>query len=74
MTPDMVMQSLEFAQLVSCLAYGLQLSDWISIRRDFELWIFNIVETAIDHGDFGSWTKLIFIILWLSMAPIYSCV
>jgi hypothetical protein len=27
-------------------------SDWIHLRRDFELWTFNIVETAIDYGDF----------------------
>jgi hypothetical protein len=24
----------------------------MNLRRDFELWIFNIVETAIDYGDF----------------------
>ena len=47
------MQSLEFAQLVSCLALG------INLRRDLELWTFNIIETAIDYGDFGSWTKCI---------------
>ena len=29
--------------------WGLQLSDWMALRRDFELWI--IVETAIDYGD-----------------------
>ena len=39
------------------LLWGLQLSDWIDLRRDFELWTFNIIETAIDYGDFGSWTK-----------------
>ena len=37
---DMEIQSLEFAQLVSCLALVLQLSDWINLRRNFELWIF----------------------------------
>ena len=29
----------------------------MDLRRDFELWTFNIIETAIDYGDFGSWTK-----------------
>jgi hypothetical protein len=32
----------------------------MDLRRDFELWTFNIVETAIDYGDFGSWTKCTF--------------
>ena len=54
------------------LIWGLQLSDWIDLRRDFELWIFNIVDTVIDYGDFGSWTKYTFIVLWLDMAPIDS--
>ena len=31
----------------------------MNVRRDFELWAFSIVETAIDYGDFGSWTKCI---------------
>ena len=31
----------------------------MNLRRDFELWTFNIIETAIDYGDFGSWTKCI---------------
>jgi hypothetical protein len=52
----MEMQDPEFAQLVCCLAWVLQLSDWMILR---ELWTFNIVETAIDYGDFGSWTKCI---------------
>jgi hypothetical protein len=29
----------------------------MNLRRDFELWPFNIIETAIDYGEFGSWTK-----------------
>jgi hypothetical protein len=29
----------------------------MNLRRDLELWIFNIVETAIDYEDFESWTK-----------------
>ena len=41
------------------LLWGLQLSDWMNLRRDFELWTFNIVETAIDYEDFESWTKCI---------------
>ena len=39
--------------------WGLQLSDWMNLRRDLELWIFNVVETAIDYEDFKSWTKCI---------------
>ena len=34
----------------SVLLWGLQLSDWMNLRRDIELWTFNIVETAIDYG------------------------
>ena len=52
----MEMQSLKFAQL---LLWGLQLSDRMDLRRDFELWTLNIVETARDYGDVGSWTKCI---------------
>jgi hypothetical protein len=32
------------------------------LRRDLELWTFNLVETVTDYGNFGSWTKCIFII------------
>ena len=38
---------------------GLQLSDWMNLRRDFELWTFNILETAIDYENFESWTECI---------------
>ena len=31
----------------------------MNLRRDLELWTFNIVETAIDYEDFESWTKYI---------------
>ena len=31
----------------------------MNLRRDLELWIFNIVETAIEYEDFKSWTKCI---------------
>ena len=44
----------------------------MNVRRDSELKTFNIAETAIDYGDFGSWTKYTFIVLWLDMAPIDS--
>jgi hypothetical protein len=44
--------------------WGLQLSDWMNLRRDLELRTFNIVETTIDYEDFESWTKCI-----LSMPP-----
>jgi hypothetical protein len=46
---------------------------WMNLRRDLELWTFNIVETATDYEDFESWTKYICIRLCLSMAPIDSC-
>jgi hypothetical protein len=36
------------------LIQGLQLSNWIDLRRDFELWTFDIVDIAINYGDFGS--------------------
>jgi hypothetical protein len=55
---DMAIQSLEFAQLVSCFALGM-LSDSMNLRRDFELWTFNIIDTTIDYGDFGSWAKCV---------------
>jgi hypothetical protein len=42
----MEMQDLEFAQLV--WIWGLQLGEWMNLRRDPELWTFNTVETAID--------------------------
>ena len=51
----MEMQSLEFAQLVSCLALGITVISWMNLRRALELWTFNIVETAIDYEDFESW-------------------
>jgi hypothetical protein len=41
------------------LLWRLQLSDWMNLRRDLELWTFNIVETAIDYEDFKSCTKYI---------------
>jgi len=59
----MEIQSLEFAQLVSCPDLGTKLSDWMNLRRDFNLWTFNIVETAIDYEDFGSWSKCIFLVM-----------
>ena len=31
----------------------------MNLRRDLELWTFNVVETTIDYGDFESWTKCI---------------
>jgi hypothetical protein len=32
----------------------------MNLRKDLELWTFNIVETALDYEDFESWTKCIF--------------
>ena len=49
--------------------WGLQLSDWKNLRRDLELWIFNIVETAIDYKDFKSWTKCILHYAMFKYAP-----
>ena len=57
----MEMQSLEFVQLVSCLALGIT-SDWMSLRGDLELWTFNFVETAIASVSFGNWTKYYFVL------------
>ena len=65
----MEMWSLEFVQLVSCLELELQLSNWINLRRDFELWILNIVETAIGYGEFRSWTKCIFYYVTFRYGP-----
>jgi hypothetical protein len=31
----------------------------MNLREDFELWIFNFVEIAVDYGKFWSWTKCI---------------
>ena len=31
----------------------------MNLRRDLELWTFNIVVTAIDYEDFESWIKCI---------------
>jgi hypothetical protein len=31
----------------------------MNLSRGFELWTFNIAGTAIDHEDFGSWTKCV---------------
>ena len=66
----------EVAQLVPVLLWGLQLSDWMNLRRDLELWIFNIVETAIDYEDFKSWTKCIlhYAMFKYTPHPIDSCV
>jgi hypothetical protein len=44
----------------------------VNLRRDFELWTFNTVETAIDHGDFEVELNVFFIMLCLGMALIDS--
>jgi hypothetical protein len=51
----------------------VQLRDY-KIRRDFELWTFNIVETVIDFGTLEVGLNVFCTMLWLSMAPIDSCV
>ena len=45
----------------------------MNLRRDLELWTFNIVATAKDYEDFESWTKCILHYACLSMATIDSC-
>ena len=42
----------------------------MNLRRDFELWTFNIVETAIDYEDFESWTKCILHYVMFKYAPL----
>jgi hypothetical protein len=44
----------------------------MDLRRDFELWTFNIVETAMGILEVG--LNVLFIMLWLDMAPIDSYV
>ena len=44
--------------IVRILLWGLQLSDWMNLRRGLELQTFNIVEIAIHYEDFKSWTKV----------------
>jgi hypothetical protein len=50
----------------------LQLNYWMNLRRDFELWTFISVETAIDYGEFGSWTQCIFYYAMARLALIDS--
>jgi len=57
LTSDMEKQSLEFAQLISCLALGI-IVKWLD-ESEKRLWTLDIVETAINYGDFWSWTKYI---------------
>jgi hypothetical protein len=40
---------------------ALQLRDYMNLRRGFELWTFNIIETAMDYEDLWSWNKFIFL-------------
>ena len=53
---------------------GLQLKNCIKLKRDFELWTFNIVETVKDCGTLEVGLNVVCIILWLGMAPIDLCV
>jgi len=55
---DTETQSLGLPSWVPVLLWGLQFSDWMDLRRDFELYTFNIIKTT-DYGGFGSWTKCI---------------
>ena len=42
----------------------------MNLRRDLELWTFNIVATAIDYEDFESWTKCILHYAMFKYGPI----
>jgi len=42
----------------------------MDLGRDFELWTLNIVDTAIDYEDFGSWTKSTFLFYLASVWPL----
>jgi hypothetical protein len=41
----------------------------MNLRRDLELWTFNIVETAIDYEDFESQTKCILHYVMFTYGP-----
>ena len=41
----------------------------MNLRRDLEIWAFNIVETAIFYEDFESWTKCILHYAMFKYAP-----
>jgi hypothetical protein len=69
LTSVMEMQSLEFAQLVSCLDSGITVKWLDGSQKRLELWTFNIDETAIDYGNFGSWTKCNFLLCYGSIWP-----
>jgi hypothetical protein len=60
LTSDMEMLSLSLPSWFPVLISGLQLSDWMDLIRDFELWTFNFVKTAVDYEAFQSWTKCTF--------------
>jgi hypothetical protein len=53
---------------------GLQLSNGMNLRRDFELCSFNIFGTSIDNEDFKSWIKCILHYAVARYAYIDSCV
>jgi len=46
----------------------------MNLRRDFEVWPFNIVETVIGYGTFKVGLNVFCIMLRLGMAPIDSLV
>lgn len=37
----------------------------MALRRDFELWTYNIVDTAIDYRDFESWANYTFLLYYV---------
>jgi hypothetical protein len=64
LTSDMEVFVWSLLSWLPVLPWGLQLSDWTHLRRDFEHRTFNFVKTAIDYGDFGSWTKCTFLLCY----------
>ena len=51
-------QSLEFAQMVSSLVLVITVKI-LDVSQNSECGTFNINETAVEYGDFWSWTKCI---------------
>ena len=68
----MELQSFKFPSWFPFLIPELQVSDWMDLRRDFELKTCNIVDTAIKYGVFGSYTEYTFYYVMAIYGPIES--
>jgi len=66
----MEMQNFDLLIWFPVLFWGLELRDWLNLRRDFKLWTFNIVQTAIYFGEFEFERNTFCIILYLRVTPI----